>query len=179
MKRKITEKNFFKITEKLSKKKWAVADELTALFEEMWADRQKSNLSHHIWGSLSLDLYLNQRVEEAIKVQQYAIEIAKKDWDTMDDKERQSIAVLYKHLAMYYENLAITYSEFDNYKKAVEAIEEAYKFRLHFFGKEDLFTRLDKESLRRLRQFSSFKANKKLKEELQIWVKKEKNTENK
>ena len=158
MKKQITEENFFKILDKISNKRYAAMDGADEIFAEMLSTKDSSDLSHHIWRSISLELYHCGRLEDAVKAMLEAITIA----GQLDEEEKSILGALYGDLSMFYESM-------HRYVDAYEYKEKELANRIRYHGEDNLFTRFTKEDLKRLGKFTEYSPEEydKLLDELQ------------
>ena len=131
------------------------ADEI---FAEMLSTKDSSDLSHHIWSSMALELFLCGRLEDAVKAMLEAIKIA----DQLDEEEKSILGAFYGDLSMFYESM-------HRYVDAYKYKEKELTNRVKFHGEDNLFTKITKEDLKRLGKFTKYSTEEydKLLDELQ------------
>ncbi len=148
------EKEFYKILDKISNKRYSAMDAAVALFDDLVASSPKTDVPEYIWSAIGLELYLCGRTETAIN----AMLLAVKEGEQLEGEDRSQLSPIYGDLAMMYE-------EDKNYTAAYDAMKKSYDIRKEFKGEDDIFTRMTADDLLRLAKFKEFTPNATLEKE--------------
>ncbi len=115
----------------------------------------QENISVEEWMALAHELFMLQLTVDSENAYLNAARIA----ETYSGTDRKALIVIYGDLSGVYEDM-------EEYDKAHEYLQKAYNIRCEFYGKDNLFSRMSADRLKKLKIFMQYVPDEELKNEL-------------
>ncbi len=156
------DKVFYKKINKISKLNDKEIELLEALYVETVKYSEGNSVSDDIWHTLGMEFFFIRRYEQAVEIMLRAV----KEGEKLSGEERKYLGPIYGDLAMIYEHM-------DRYDDAYKCIKKAIKNREKSHGKNHIFTRMEREHLKKIKKFMEYTTNEKLNEEFLDFIDKD------
>jgi len=138
--------------ENLYEQRSQLQEKAIAIFHEL---EKEVNTTSEEWNALGHELYMLQLTVDSESAYLNAARIA----ETYSGSDRKALIVIYGDLAGVYEDL-------EEYEKSHHYLKKSYEIRCEFYGKDNLFSRMSADRLRKLKLFMQYAPDKKLIDEL-------------